>query len=470
MILKSYIPDLLQQIGASALDARKNRIESEKPVYLGGSISHKTQNLVMTFPTMCDNSLPPSTASMINKANERNIVTMLQLLFSSISIKGSDGAEVLSRIHTNINASMGMDEIIDKLDDYAERNIADSNMRSRLGFNENANINHTLRLMVEELKTPHKSFPVESLSERSLADYTVFNFNDNIVVKEDGPFAKYDDSMIHSMSGDQLDLLNKQNRARLDRDALNLNQQRAAQDALRNKKNEVDMRYDMLTKQLLDSDVKKANEMVPSLMIIQYNEMADDGSFMDRKSFVAGVKSRLVSVDSLDIVERVAVKNKTKLNFLNFVRAWTGEIKFVRDFLLCIDQAKIDAKNSVKKGTAAQMWKVLEQRSSKNYRNKHRRSGNDASAITTLVINQETVNMIKREYDFDLENIANARSIIEAYNLLGLIIADESVEVVKFLYAGNDMFETQAYSYLEKESNDNSYKKVINLMGKMNGR
>ena len=210
--------------------------------------------------------------------------------------------------------------------------------------------------------------------------------------------------------------------------------------------------------------------MVPTLMVVQFNELDKDGKPFGKKPFVAGIKSRLISVDSSDVVERMIVKNKTKVNFLNFVRAYTGEIKFVRDFLLCIDRAKIDAKNAAKKGEAAQMWKVLENRSSKNFRNKFKRSGNDASAITTLVLNQETVNILKKEYDFDIEKISNARMILDAYNLLGIIIADESIEVVKFLYAGNDMFEQQAYSYLEKESNDGSYKKIINLIGKMNGR
>ena len=73
---------------------------------------------------------------------------------------------------------------------------------------------------------------------------------------------------------------------------------------------------------------------------------------------------------------------------------------------------------------------------------------------------------MKKEFDFDLEQVKNARMILEAYNLLGIIIADESIDVAKFLYAGNDTWEQQAYSYLEKESNDNSYKKVINLLNK----
>jgi hypothetical protein len=205
-------------------------------------------------------------------------------------------------------------------------------------------------------------------------------------------------------------------------------------------------------------------------MIVRFNELGPNNEIYSQKPFVAGVKSRLISVDSEDIVDRISVKNKTKVNFLNFIRATTGEIGFMKDFVLCLNQNKIDAKNAVKKGEAAKMWKVLENRSSKNVLNKTKRAGNDASAITTLVINQETINILKKEYDFDLEKIKNARSILEAYNLLGIIICDESIEVAKVLYAGNDNWEQQAYSYLEKESNDSSYKKVINLIGKMNGR
>jgi hypothetical protein len=167
-------------------------------------------------------------------------------------------------------------------------------------------------------------------------------------------------------------------------------------------------------------------------------------------------------------VDRVVVKNKTKLSFVNFIRATTGEIKFFRDFIFSIDQAKIDAKNSVKKGEAAQMWKALENFAIRNNLNRMRKMGNDASAITTLVISKETANLLKKQYNFDIEKERNANKVIEDYNLLGLFIVDESVEVVKSLYRGNTMFEQNAFSYLEKESNDKSYKKVVNLIGQMN--
>ena len=439
--------------------------------YLKGSISNYSKSLVMTFPTMCDNSLPASTASMISKANERNIVTMLQLLFSSAQLNGSNGADILSKIHKNITTNMPIDDFIDVMDDISDKSLGKAADLGRIG---ESNLIRIQNEMVSQLKKPQKSFPVNSLSERSLNDYLVYNMNGRMVVKEE---IYYSDNGLSSMTDDELNKAKSQ--LQIKQLQNNINSDKLANDKLQSqinqtnanmKKQALDISVDSLTKQLLDTDVKKANEMVPTLMIVRYNELDSDGTIFDQKAFVAGVKSRLISVDSSDIVERLIAKNKTKVNFLNLIRATTGEIRLFKDFIFCLDQAKINAKNAIKKGPSAQMWNSLEFRSIKNNLNKLKRKGNDASAITTLVINQETVNILKKEYDFDLELIKNARMIFDAYNLLAIVIADESIDVAKFLYVGNDMWEQQSYSYLEKESNDNSYKKVINLLNKTSGR
>lgn len=442
--------------------------EDEKNTYLGGSISNYVKDLVLTFPVLCDNSLPPTTASMISRANERSIVTMLQILFSSMQFNAKEGREVIQKIHKNISTNYSLDDAIDAVDKF----IADNGIKTESSLTK-AQLNECVRIMMEQLKTPQKSFPVESLSERSLNEYTVYNINGRTVVRETTP----SDDIIDNASEDELKLINARLNAKKSKSALEKDKESRANDianaldrAQANKNEENKNRYDAIARQLMDSDIKKANELQPTLMIVRFNELGPDNTIYSQKPFVTGVKSRLISVDSEDIIDRISVKNKTKVNFLNFVRATTGEISFVKDFILCLNQNKIDAKNAVKKGEAAKMWKVLENRSSKNFLNKNRRAGNDASAITTLVINQETVNILKKESDFDLEQIKNAKSILDAYNLLGIIICDQSIEVAKVLYAGNDNWEQQAYSYLEKESNDSSYKKVINLIGKMNGR
>lgn len=477
----SVIGDIYDFLKSAIKSSRKGNYPqaSAGQVYLNGSISNKTKQLVMTFPVLCDNSLPPATASMINRANERNIVTMLQLLFASISVEGKDGAKIISQIHKNIN-SMGMDDLIDAMDDF----VANQEGAKITG----SQIAQYQRLINEQAKLPQKSFPISSFSSRSLNEYSVYNIAGKTVVREDIGQASNEDldqmtpeerkeyyeklrilqmqNQINSSKQAEQDRNQDRKQAELDRAA---DRVRSAQQFKLNQDNtNQNMQYQVLTKQLLDTDIKKANEMTPTLMIVQFNEVDGQGRVIGKKSFIAGVKSRLISVDSTDIIDRVIVKNKTKINLLNLIRATTGEIGFIRDFLLCIDQAKIDAKNSVKKGEAAKMWKTLENRSTKNFYNKNRKSGNDASAITTLVINQETVNILKKNYNFDVEKISNAKMLLDAYNLLGIIIADESIEVVKFLYAGNSAWEQQAFSFLEKESNDNSYKKVINLIGKMN--
>ena len=431
-----------------------------KNTYLGGSISNYVKDLVLTFPVLCDNSLPPTTASMISRANERSIVTMLQILFSSMQFNAKEGREAIRMIHKNISTNYSLDDAIDAVDKFIDDNGL------KLESLTKAQLNECVRIMMEQLKTPQKSFPVESLSERSLNDYTVYNINGRTVVREANPT----DTDIDNASEDELKVMNarlnaKKTRGGLEKDAANVYRDNQTAEYEKNKN-----QYDAVARQLMDSDIKKANELQPTLMIVRFNELGPNNEIYSQKPFVAGVKSRLISVDSEDIIDRISVKNKTKVNFLNFVRATTGEISFMKDFILCLNQNKIDAKNAVKKGEAAKMWKVLENRSSKNFLNKNKRAGNDASAITTLVINQETVNILKKESDFDLEQIKNARAILDAYNLLGIIICDQSIEVAKVLYAGNDNWEQQAYSYLEKESNDSSYKKVINLIGKMNGR
>lgn len=489
----------------------KKDISRNQP-YLKGSISTYSKDLIMTFPNMCDNSLPPSTASMLSRANERNIVTMLQLLLASTQLSGTDGVEVLSKVHKNIKTSMSAEDYIDFFDNMS------GSLAGFASAHENAQFDRIMREMTKELKTPQKSFPVNSFSENSINDFIVHDMNGKTVVKEyisDIDIARIDSKYLddfnkrqgmeyrnhqmanndriynqkqaqfnHQMANDNRNYILNQRKFnyqkgkdaddyKFRKHAQNLDDRRDARDAemhdlrmAQMQRQNVNMDADIFHKQLLDSDVKKANELQPSLIVVRYNELDSDGTIYDQRPFVAGVKSRLISVDAIDIVERLVSKNKTKLSFLNLIRATTGEINFIKDFLLCIDQAKIKAKNSIKRGPAAKMWDVLEYRSTKNNFNRTRRSGNDASAITTLTINQETVNIMKKEYDFDIENINNAKMILDAYNLMGIIIADESIDVAKFFYAGNDSWEQQAYSFLQKESNDNSYKKVINLLNK----
>lgn len=237
------------------------------------------------------------------------------------------------------------------------------------------------------------------------------------------------------------------------------------QDDLRN----ADAEVEYFHKQLLPSDVKKANEMVPSMMIIRF--LYSDGEF-DRpvyQQFIAGVKARLISVSSMEAIEAIRSTSRSKVNLTNLIRATTKEISFCRDFIAGIDQAKIDAKANSKLAKTSPIWRSLQWRSTKSVMNRlRRRKANDAGAITTLVLTSEEVNFMKSEYNIDVNIPSKAKEIMEQYNLMCLCIVDEEVEVARFLFDGDKYFQDYSFNALERETGDANYKKIINLMSKMN--
>lgn len=225
---------------------------------------------------------------------------------------------------------------------------------------------------------------------------------------------------------------------------------------------------DFFSKQVLNTEYKKANELMPTLMVINFKSKVGDGyEIVD--SVIIGVKAKLYPMSSEDIITHVVAKAKDANWVQKFIKASTREISFFKDFLFAIDKAKIDALSLSKKGSANKMWKVLERRASKSKWNRlMAKATNDSTAITTLVMSQNEIDYIKKEFHIDISDVYNTRILMESYNLLGICIVDESLEIAKFMWdTGEDLWETVAFSNLERESNDNTYKKVVNLMTKV---
>lgn len=113
------------------------------------------------------------------------------------------------------------------------------------------------------------------------------------------------------------------------------------------------------------------------------------------------------------------------------------------------------------------MWKVLERRAIKSKVRRSLSMVNDATAITTLAITQDEVEYLKKSRYIDVEDPRIITRIMDAYNLMGFTIVDESMEVCKFLYDdGEGHYEVITFDGLEREQRDNT-KKIVNLMSKM---
>jgi hypothetical protein len=224
---------------------------------------------------------------------------------------------------------------------------------------------------------------------------------------------------------------------------------------------------DFHNKQLLPTDVRKANELVPTMMTIHFISTSEDTP-VGVEDVVIGIKAKLYVVDSMDIITRIRTKNADNNGFGKFIRVTTREISFFKDFLFAIDKAKVDAISQSRKGSSSKLWKVLERRSIKSKLRRTLGQTNDASAISTLVVSQEEVEYLKKTSHLDVGNPLIMRPIMESYNLMGVVLVDEAQEVASFMFdSGDDMYEQLSFNSLEREATDGSYKKMINLMTKV---
>ena len=235
---------------------------------------------------------------------------------------------------------------------------------------------------------------------------------------------------------------------------------KAAEDILR-------IQADIMRNRLVDNDVKKANELVPTLMYVNFISKNDDSKYPIATSMVVGVKAKLYAVDGEDIMNRLKIKYNDKNLLLNLIKVSTREISFFKDFLFCIDKAKIDALSQSRRGSSNKIWKMLERRALKSKIKRMLNMKNDATAITTLCITQDEAEYLRKTEYIDVEDPRVIGRIMDAYNMMGFVIADDAMEICKFMFdTGDWQYEILTYDNLEREQRDNT-KKILNLMSKV---
>lgn len=506
------------------------------------SITSKSEALTMVFPVICSKNMSYETAAMISKAIERKAVSMLHMLFTAAQITDAkDGADYISRFHTNLNpGKMTVDDFMEALDGFVEENALIESSSQREAYEaikedmkamnvyfekdvENVSLNdykivtigeqqHLFNEYAEPVNEADRDDIVARLLKRSdNSKYSDFvKTVDKTVTTGKGKNRKEVRTISDELNKDYHDAHNKdrlynlqlnknaedialatdrlefekkkhdderrqhgadykqrQDRYELDRekfyhqlDVDDMNMRKTAADISK-------LSADIAKNRLVDQDVKKANELVPTLMHVNFVSVDDKSKYPISTSLVVGVKAKLYAIDGVDIMDRLKVKHNDKNLLLNLVKASTREISFFKDFILAIDKAKIDAISQSRRGSSSKMWKVLERRATKSKIRRFLSMKNDATAITTVCITQDEAEFLKKTEYIDIENSKTIRPIMDAYNMMGFVIADESLEVCKFMFdTGDDQWEMLTFNNLEKEQKDNT-KKIINLMSKM---
>lgn len=443
------------------------------------SLARATSGLTLAFPVICSNTLPIETASMIAKAIERKNVSMLQMAFSAYNITNAkDAVEHLSKFHQNLNLSkMDLDKFMDAMEMLGESSYV---------YPED------VKAVAEDCKRNLNFVLSNSISDTSLLEYAeITRYGEKRVVKEaiakpqkygpKGPEdytddeinqAAYDDGPYNSLGKDNARFyLSRKDRE--DQEARRAERDKKAADAkndletTQRRQSGSDSMRQQFQAMLMQSDVKKANEMQPTMMLVNFYVNDKDRDLNVAQQFVCGVKSKLYAVSSDEILNKIITKNVDSDILLKLVKVSTREISFVKDFLLGLDEARLDALSKSRKGSGSRIFKALERRAIKGKIRRSLRMENSAKAISSLVISSEEAEELKKYENIDVYQPRTIIPIMEKLNLLYFVVVDTTAESVDIITDGEMEYETYSFTNLERESSDNTYKKVVNLITKV---
>lgn len=459
---------------------KADSIRTSPGIARSSSLTKATSGLNIVFPCLVTKTSKIDTAMMISRAVERKAVSLLQIAFSAFDITyAKDATDFIKNFHTNLKGKISLDDFIDAMDTYAHENGLIPEERADM-----------FKAVLEDLRSITTYYP-DDASERSLNRFKVIESvtgmrifteaEDNKRDPKDDYKFQYQRQRDYKQDKDQKAERGRDRAYKMARDKARDNYQAKRDDIEDRRAAEKDARMaarndiqnqkdisDMFTNQVFSSDIKKANEMVPTMMVVNFITL--DGEHQINRQVVIGVKAKLFPVESQDVINKIIVKNADRNILLKFIKASTKEISFLKDFLFAIDNAKLSAIANSRNGSSTnKLLKTLERRALNGKIRKAFKINNAYKAIATLVISREEADYIYKNNNIDVMNPRVIRPIMENLSLMMFIVVDDSAETASILMdSGDDSYETISYTHLEREASDNSSKKIINLMAKLN--
>ena len=365
-----------------------------------GSIAKQASNLILVFPVLCSTSLSIQTATIISKAIERKCAALLQILFAAVNMTNATNIyEYIGNFHSNINKQLDLDEFLNAMDRLSESGIIQ--ITDAEAYNAVKEDMRNLNYFLDDLYDD--TIPItEFVSKTNLYGES------QIVCEAKGGGGKGGGGKGGGGKGGRnpktfnvpdtvvSDIASKVAKELKD------NRPRTYGNANRNRNDIPSLKDQMeyFKNQLLPQDVEKANELMPTMMAVNFTYYKNGAEI--RQTGIIGIKAKLYPIDSMDIVTRLASKYSDKNTLFQFVKASTREISFFKDFLFAIDKAKLDGIYMASNSNNAKIFKLLERRAAK-YRFSALLKKNDASPITSLVMSQEEVEYLRKYNNIDMD-------------------------------------------------------------------
>ena len=441
-------PDAAIDDAFNALDRAEANVKNNN----FSSIAAKASEGILQFPVIISDSIDYETAVIITKALERNYATFMETIISmnatTSDVNAHNIGEYLKQFHDN-----SMSNTVDSDGRYGDNvtvgNVYNAlngtyhpNAENSIEFSDknNANITYTC-----EFYLPDKVILNNVLKEELkyyLEAYCTEKLNDKYqpTKLENAGFAVPIFEARGGNKGMGFSKLKKEN----ERLKKQVEAQKARNTTLYNK-------YEVKSSQdvnLLPTDVRKANELQPTFIKVTIKRSDRETRTMVDYNIIIGIKATLHLAKSAEYVTNLVDACEYKGTLFRFIKWTTGEISFLRDYVLRMDEFSKETTGRVTNNS--HWWEALKRRArdAKMSKVKTNRLLPNASFVFTV----DEVEYIKANFGYDLLSSKMAKQLMKEYFLLGYVVLDMANEVAHIMYDGQKDFQLMTFRNLERES------------------
>lgn len=407
---------------------------SKVKTYNYDSIAKQAKDGVMQFPFICTRSLSLETVQMLTKASERNFASLLQVVFNMNQITDtSNPADYIRKFHRNINDSINGPR--DAVTFVFNSEIPDAMRRD------------IMRKVCEGNIVFSDMFEMKTLNEKYMPkDYKMM-----IALEAKGKGKGH----------------NTTNNYNYYTNNSRFNYSAGSGGGSKNNKLDPSKTTVVPTNLFIDSDVRKANEMQPTLMhvrILHERPTSDKSEYVD---FIVGVKATIHPIATEDMIDHLVAILQDRGKMFELVRWTTGEISLFKDLIFNIDAIKDEIKG-VRSGKSSKWWTILKQIKAKRRMN-HWTMREPILPNASLVVSMEEADYIKANYGFDILEDETGKKLLNALNIISFSVVDTASEVVHTITDGDSSYTINTFKGLEKDTGnaERQFKDILKAVNKL---
>ena len=432
-ILKDII-DLIKDFDASDLE---RIVQSKKPT----SISKAASEGTLQFPVLITRSLDITTLNTTCSALERQYASFTQIAMTMDQVANSkEGARgYIRRFHQNTGVTYTKNDLFNDITVLANESVEEALIEAdgvKFVLESTTAKGSTYKVTVdnkEQLESVLESLNLEKLNDKFRPkNLSIMEANHNVTINANAQIHRIDETRTTRINRSDI----------MDRRVFN------GHNILR------------------DNDVKKSNELVPTTLHIRIILVNDNETPIDTIDFIVGVKAIMHPIKSEEMIENIYNACKQNGPFFNFIKWTTGEISFMKDLVLRINDTKLDVYN--RSSGASHWWLALKRRKNMSRLRNQVFLPGGFLPNTTIVMSMEEVEYIKTRYGYDLMDERVVKKVMDEYFLLGFVVIDMAAEIGHFFYDGQTSYQSTTFDGLRREtSNQTSINEVIKMANRL---